>query len=107
MSGPNQSELQAAIRRETGDAQPFEGDWHALWDLRGIPPGTFDERLLAYINVKLGTSYKSLNTAQIAMAKLLGVRSWHEVTELFGISYALQWAGNDLFWGDRDLEWVF
>lgn len=107
MPGPNQSELQRAIRSETGTALPFEGDWHSLWDLLDVDRGTFDERLLQYINDALGTSYTSLNTAQVAFANVLGVRSWHEVTELLGLSYGLQWAGNDLEWGDYDLDWVF
>lgn len=43
-----QGDLQAAVRAVTGTTQTFEGDFHALFDLAGVPPGHFSGRLVGY-----------------------------------------------------------
>ena len=64
-----QSELrQASIRAVTGTTLDYNGDWMALFDLAGIPKGNWDERMLAWINVKLGTTYTNVNNAMQALA---------------------------------------
>lgn len=72
----NQSAKQASIRAETGTAGTYEEDWHALFDLRSIDPGTFNERLLAYINQKLMQSYTSLPQAMQALADANSAYNW-------------------------------
>lgn len=64
-----QSELrQASIRAVTGTSLDYNGDWMALFDLAAIPKGNFDERMLAWINVKLGATYTNVNNAMQALA---------------------------------------
>ena len=63
-----QSLRQASIRAVTSTTYTYEGDWHALWDLLGIAAGTFNERMLLYINNQLSTSYTELNGAMAAFA---------------------------------------
>lgn len=48
-----QSDLQAAIRALTGTTEQWTGDWHALFDLVGIPAGQWGERLIAYYQLKV------------------------------------------------------
>lgn len=75
----NQGARQASVRAVTGTAYPYEGDWHALFDMAGIPVGTYNERLLAWINDYLGTSYTNVNDAMAAFAIDNGVSSWNEL----------------------------
>lgn len=71
-----QSLLQASIRAITGTQNTFEGDWHALFDLDGVPAGMFDGRLLRWINLQLGSSYTNLPEAQGAYATAQGAYNW-------------------------------
>lgn len=71
-----QGARQASIRAVTGSAETYEGDWHRLFDLASIPVGTFNGRLLAWINQKLSTSYTNLPEAQQAMAVANGAYNW-------------------------------
>lgn len=63
-----QGDRQASLRTITGKAFTYEGDWHALWDFVSVAAGTFDERMTAYVNLKLGTSYANVNDAMQALA---------------------------------------
>ena len=72
----NQSDKQASVRGVTGTALTYEGDWHALFDARGIAAGTFDGRMLAYINGKLVACYDNLPAAQQALAASQGFYNW-------------------------------
>ena len=63
-----QSLRQASVRAVTSTTLTYEGDYHALFDSLGIAAGQFNERLLAYINTYLGTSYTELNGAMAALA---------------------------------------
>jgi hypothetical protein len=72
----NQELRQASVRAVTGTAYTYEGDWHALFDLASVPPRTFDERLLAWINIQLGASYSNLSDAMAAFAASQGAGSW-------------------------------
>lgn len=69
----NQSARQASVRAVTGSANTYEGDWHFLFDLSAIPVGTFNERLLRWINLKLSTAYAEINGAMAALAAHFGV----------------------------------
>ncbi|WP_395443558.1 hypothetical protein [Caulobacter sp. UC70_42] len=65
---------QASIRAITGSTtdETYEGDWHKLFDLASIPAGTFNERLLQWINAKLTKSYTDVNEAMQALATANG-----------------------------------
>lgn len=71
-----QSLLQQSIRDITGTALDYNGDWLALMASDSITTGTFDERLLLWINTTLGTSYTNLPEAQQAFAVDQGYTSW-------------------------------
>ena len=68
--------LQQSIRGITGTALDYNGDWLALMASDSITTGTFNERLLAWINVTLGASFTSLPAAQQALAVDQGYSSW-------------------------------
>lgn len=72
----NQGKKQASIRAVTGTSLTYEGDWHALFDLHSIATGTFNERLLAWINAKLASSYNNLPSAQQALAAANSAYNW-------------------------------
>ena len=59
---------QASIRAVTSTTLTHNGEWLALFDALEIPAGTFNERLLSYVNTKLGTSYDNVNGAMAALA---------------------------------------
>jgi hypothetical protein len=71
-----QGDRQASVRAVTGTALTYEGDWHALFDAAGVAAGTFDGRLLAWINQKLSTSYANLPQAQQALAVANGAANF-------------------------------
>ena len=50
------------------DFMTYNEDWLALFNARSIGAGTYNERLLAYINNKLGSSHTDLNKALQALA---------------------------------------
>ncbi len=78
----NQSTLQAAIRAVTGTTHTLNGDWLALFAAAGFTTGTFNERMLAYLNNALVASHTSLPAAQNAYAAASGVANWNAVTAL-------------------------
>lgn len=94
----SQSAKQASIRAVTSTANTYEGDWHALFDRSSIPVGTFDERLLRYLNVKLAATYTSLPEAQQAFAAANGAANWTSLGTFSAATTApvtviLLWAG--------------
>ena len=74
-----QQERQNAVRIATGTAYTYNDDWMALFTADGITSGMFTERMLAWINARLGSSYATLPDAQRAFAELQGVPSWNEM----------------------------
>lgn len=75
----NQGARQASVRAVTGTAFTYEGDWHALFDLDGVAAGSFNGRLLAWINQNLGTSYSEINGAMNAFAIDQGYSDWNSM----------------------------
>lgn len=67
---------QASVRAVSGTTLNYEGDWHAMWDLQSIPTGTFNERMLLYINEYLSASYTNLPGAMQAFATSLGATNF-------------------------------
>lgn len=68
MTSTNDGLRQATVRAVTGTTLDYDGDWHALFTAAGIAAGTYDERMLAWINSSLSTSYTSLPQAMQALA---------------------------------------
>jgi hypothetical protein len=64
----NSEARQAAIRGVTSTTGTYNEDWLALFTARSIGAGSYNERLLAYINNKLSTSYTDINVALQALA---------------------------------------
>ena len=72
----NQGDRQASVRAVTGTTWDYNGDWHALFDTAGIASGTFNERMIAWINGYLGASYTNINDAMQAFAVDQGFNDW-------------------------------
>lgn len=71
-----QGARQASVRAVTATAETYEGDWHHLFDANSLPAGTYDERLLRYINLKLTKAYTNLEEAMQAFAVANGAANW-------------------------------
>jgi hypothetical protein len=67
----NQEARQASVRSSTGTSYFHNDDWMALFTAAGITTGTFNDRLKAYLNQSLGTSYQFLPDALRAYAAAL------------------------------------
>ena len=78
----NQETRQQNIRDITSTAHNTSSDWHALFDDAGIAAGTFNERMLAWINDSLGTSYTNVSGAMAAFAADQGFTSWASISPL-------------------------
>jgi hypothetical protein len=50
-----------------------------MWDALGIAAGTFNERMLIYINTKLSTTYTELNGAMAALAASVSVSDFGSI----------------------------
>lgn len=75
----NQGARQQSVRNVTATELTYEGDWHALFDLAGIPAGDYNGRLLAWINAQLASSYVGLPDAMNAFAVSKGVTDWNSL----------------------------
>lgn len=76
----NQEGQHAAIRASTGTSRSYNEDWHAVFDGDGVAAGNFDSRMLAWINLNLGTSYTNVNAARAAYAISQGFVSWSSMS---------------------------
>ena len=72
----NQEKRQQSVRGVTGTAYAYNDDWMALFAVDGITSGTFDDRMLAWCNSKLGASYTNTNDAMKAYAVSKSAASW-------------------------------
>jgi len=75
----NQEKRQQSVRASTGTAYSYEGDWMALFGSAGITSGTFNDRMLAWINAQLSSAYTNINDAMRAFAVSQGVTNWNEL----------------------------
>lgn len=71
-----QSARQGSVRAVTASSGTYEGDWHKLFDANSLPAGTYDERLLRYINLKLTKAYTNVEEAMQAFAVANGAANW-------------------------------
>jgi hypothetical protein len=74
-----QSLRQQSVRDITGTAYTYEGDFHALFDIFEVAAGPFNQRLLAYINIRLGTAYTEINGAMAALADDAGADNFQSM----------------------------
>ena len=72
----NQEARQASARAIGGTTLDYNGDFLAMFAVAGLTTGTFNERLLLWINAQLGTSYTSLPGAMQAFAVSQGFNNW-------------------------------
>ena len=80
-TGNAQGDRQAILRASTGKAFDHNGDWLARFDAAGVNAnGCFNGRLLAYINLKLGTTYDNLPGAMAAFATANGATNFSSIT---------------------------
>lgn len=71
----NQEAKQTTVRASTSTTHPYNGDWMTLFDNATLV-GTYNERLLQWINAQLGTSYTNVNHAMQAYAVNQSAASW-------------------------------
>jgi hypothetical protein len=75
----NQQKRQQSVRAVTGTAYTYADDWHALFDADLIAEGHYNDRLRAWINVKLSSNYSNVNDAMRAYAVSKSVTRWGEL----------------------------
>ena len=78
----NQSGVQQAIRDSTGITGTWSEDWSALFDADGTAAGTWNERMLAWINATLTASYTNINAAMQAYAVDQGFANWSSMNTI-------------------------
>ena len=80
-TGNAQGDRQAILRASTSRALDHNGDWLARFDALGVSAsGGFNGRMLAYINLKLGTSHATLPGAMAAMAAANSATNFSSMT---------------------------
>jgi hypothetical protein len=81
--GVLQSEMQQSIRALTGTTNTVEGDFLALFDLEGIAAGTFNGRLKAWADHRLGGSpHPDIMGSLNALAVTWGFDAWNNVNNV-------------------------
>lgn len=67
---------QASVRAVTGTSGTYEGDWHALFTIRGVPAGDFNGRMITYVNTLLTQTNTDVNQAMQALATANGATNF-------------------------------
>jgi len=78
----NQEARHQDLRDQTATTGSTSSDWHAYWDAQGVDDGTFNERMLKWINSALGTSYTNVSGAMAAYAADKGFANWSSINDL-------------------------
>jgi hypothetical protein len=78
----NQGLLQQSIRDITGTQKTYNEDWIALFDFYEIAQGTFNERLILFLQDCLDTSESNLVNLQNSYALEVGVYNWNSLTDI-------------------------
>lgn len=78
----NQEARLADVRAETGTARTINEDWMALFEGAGLTQGTYNERLLQWINIQLSASFDNLENAMQAFAEDRGFLNWSSMNDL-------------------------
>lgn len=72
----NQELRHAAARAISGTARDYNSDMLAAFAVSGITSGTYNERLLMWINAVLGSTHTSIPAAMQAFAQDQGFNNW-------------------------------
>lgn len=72
----NQSLKQTSIRVVTSTTGTLQEDWLALFTVRSIPAGTFNERMIGYLQGELSSSDTNLPALKQAFAVSQGDDNW-------------------------------
>ena len=90
----NQSARHAAVNAILGiSGGTYEGSFGAMFDADSIPAGTFNGRLLAWLNEYLGVTHTTLSGAQHAFALANGAADWNGLATWDALAGAGLWAG--------------
>jgi hypothetical protein len=110
----NQESLQTSIRLITGTSGTIDEDWMELFDDYSIASGSFNERMMLWLQSALNSSETNINALKQLYADSLGVYNWNSV---YTIGHALpdqqlrldagdtgtitDTTGNVTLWGDK------
>jgi hypothetical protein len=75
----NQGLRQASARGVSSTASNYDQDWLAMMAVHGVTTGTYNERLLAWINSRLAANYTNLPAAQQAYAVAKSANKWTDM----------------------------
>lgn len=75
----NQGDLQESIRLITGSSYDYNSDWLALFDIYSISSGTFNERMIEWLQSALNSTETNINGLKQLYAESLGVDNWNGV----------------------------
>ena len=81
----NQGTVQTSVRTRHAQAgnRDWNGDWMELFDREAIPGGTFNERMLRWINVQLSpVVHTSVPGAMQAYATFRSAYNWSSMTSI-------------------------
>ena len=78
----SQGDIIGSLEAVTGSSLGWNGDWMKYWDLLAVPTGTWDERMLKWINTILGTTYDEINGAMTAYAISRGATRFEAMSGL-------------------------
>lgn len=67
---------QASVRAVTGTTGSYDGDWHALFTVRGVAAGAFEGRMISYVNGLLTQTNTNVNQAMQALADANGATNF-------------------------------
>jgi hypothetical protein len=86
----NQGDMMATVITRSGSAgdTDYNGEWHRLFDAEEIAEGTFNGRMLDWLNAELvrleasGAPYADLPGAMQAYAEALGFYNWSSMNAI-------------------------
>lgn len=84
----NQELRHISVRAQTATTGTYDEDWLALFDLDGVPSGTFDERMMMWLQDKLTTTESNLNNLMNEYAISKGFTNWSAMG-LFTVLFSL------------------
>lgn len=82
MASNQEGVLASLLAQFPGMNYAYNEAWHALFDDASIQPGTFNERLLAWINAQLSSAHESLAAAKQAYAEANGFVNWGAINTI-------------------------
>jgi hypothetical protein len=98
---------QASVRAVTGTAYDYNGDFSALFDMKGIAAGDFNGRMLAWLNLWLSASYDNLPGAMAAFATANGATNFSAVGTFDASAGGGGGGGDPWLMADGVTPWLF